>query len=73
MPLDSIYKKVEHSTFLGNFQNDNDKEDDDILIKFETEIDSLGFVIFSKTGQMRKLQDNIDPNICKSLKDFKVV
>lgn len=36
MPLDNLSKKVEHSTFLGNFNNDFDKDDDDILIKFES-------------------------------------
>jgi hypothetical protein len=42
---------------------DNDEKDDDILIKFESERDSLGFVIFSRTGKMRKLEENIDPNL----------
>jgi hypothetical protein len=57
MPLDSLNKKVEHSTFLGNFHDDN--KDDDVLVKLESKFDSLGFLIFSRTGQVRILNNNI--------------
>lgn len=54
MPLEKFSKKVEYSTFLGN---SNDNKNDDILVKLESDENSLGFLIFSKSGELRRLED----------------
>jgi len=56
MPLDSLSKKVEYSTFLGN---SNINEDDDILVKLKSDENSLGFLIFSRSGEIRSLKNHI--------------
>lgn len=51
MPIDGISKSVEYTSFIENSEN----EGDDVLVKLKSRVDSLGFLIFSRSGEVRRV------------------
>lgn len=51
MPIDGISKSVEYTSFIENSEN----EGDDVLVKLKSRLDSLGFLIFSRSGEVRRV------------------
>ena len=53
MPIDGISKSVEYTSFIENSENEN--KGDDVLVKLKSRVDSLGFLIFSRSGEVRRV------------------
>ena len=51
MPIDDISQSVEYTSFIENSEN----EGDDVLVKLKSRVDSLGFLIFSRSGEVRRV------------------